>query len=99
MPARSDAYAVVEVNDAVSEPVLIEKLELRADVVCQRALAASDHDRAQEQMALVDHARADCVASELGTPDLMSALEDFLSRRSASRSNSRSIRVLALQTV
>jgi hypothetical protein len=69
LPARSDAYAVVEVNDAVSEPAFIEKFELRADVVWQGALAASHHDRAQEQMALVDQPRADCVASELGTPD------------------------------
>jgi hypothetical protein len=35
----------------------------------QGALAASHHDRAQEQMALVDQPRADCVASELGTPN------------------------------
>src|SRR5450755_1661603 len=69
LPARSDAYAVVEVNDAVSEPPLIEKFELRADVVWQGALAASHHDRAQEQMALIDQPRADCAASELGTPD------------------------------
>lgn len=59
----------MEVNDAVSEPALIEKFELRADVVWQGALAASHHDRAQEQMALIDQPRADCVASELGTPD------------------------------
>jgi len=59
----------VEVNDAVSEPALIEELELRADVVWQGALPASRHDRAQEQMALVDQPRADCVAGELGTPD------------------------------
>ena len=69
LPARSDAYAVVEVNDAVSEPALIDKFELRADVVGQRALAASHHDWAQEQMTLVDQPRANCVTSELGTPD------------------------------
>jgi hypothetical protein len=44
--SQSDAYAVVQVNDAVSEPALIEKFELRADVVWQGALAASHHDRA-----------------------------------------------------
>jgi hypothetical protein len=33
LPARSDAYAVVEMNDAVSEPALIEKFELGADAV------------------------------------------------------------------
>jgi hypothetical protein len=86
-------------NDAVSEPALIEKLELRADGVWQGALAASQHDRAQEQMALVDQPRADCVASELGTPNCDVGPRDCLSRRTASRSNSRSIRVLALETV
>ena len=89
----------MEVNDAVSEPALIEKVELRTDVVCKGALAASHHDRAQEQMALVDQPRADCVASEFGTPDCDVGPEDCLSRRTASRSNSRSIRVLALDTV
>src|SRR6266496_100713 len=54
MPSRSDAYAVVEVNDAVSEPVLVEEFELRADVVRQCALAATHHDGPEEQMALVD---------------------------------------------
>src|SRR3954453_13393789 len=67
--SRRVAYAVVEFNDAVSEPALIEKFELRADVLWQGALAASHHDRAQEPMALFDHPRADCVASELGAPD------------------------------
>jgi hypothetical protein len=59
----------VEVNDAVSEAAFIETFELRADVVSQGALAAFHHDRAQEQMALVEQPRADCVASELGTPN------------------------------
>jgi hypothetical protein len=47
--------------------------------VWQGALAASHHDRAQEQMALVDQSRADCVASELGTPDCDVGPEDCLS--------------------
>jgi hypothetical protein len=54
------------VNDTVSEPALIEKLELRADIVRQGGLAASHHDRAQEQMALVDQPCADRLAGELG---------------------------------
>jgi hypothetical protein len=33
------------VNDAVSEPALIERFELRADVVWHGALAAIHHDR------------------------------------------------------
>lgn len=59
----------MEVNDAVSEPALIEKFELRADVVWQGALAGTHHDRAQEQMTLVDQPRTDCEAGELGTPE------------------------------
>jgi hypothetical protein len=35
----------VDVNDAVSEPAPIEKFELRADVVWQGALAASQMGR------------------------------------------------------
>ncbi len=97
-PARSAAYAVVDVNDAVPEAALIEKLESRADVVRQGSLAASYHDREQEHMARVDQPGADRLAGE-APPTAMSALEDSLSRRAASRSNSRSIRVLALDAV
>jgi hypothetical protein len=59
----------VVVNDVVWEPAFIERFELCADVVRQGALAVSHQDRAQEQVALVGQPRADCVASELGTPD------------------------------
>jgi hypothetical protein len=34
---RLDAYAVVEVSNAVSEPALVEEIELRADVLWQGA--------------------------------------------------------------
>lgn len=43
LPAGSDAYAVVEVDDAVLEPAFIEEFESRADVVRQGALAATHH--------------------------------------------------------
>jgi hypothetical protein len=33
VPSWSDAYAVLEVNDAASEPALVEELELHADVL------------------------------------------------------------------
>jgi hypothetical protein len=33
LPARSDAYAVVQVNDAALEPAFIEELEFCSDVV------------------------------------------------------------------
>lgn len=97
--ARSDAYAVVEVNDAVSEPALIEKFELRSDVVWQGALAASHHDGVQEQMARVDQPRADCLAGELGTPDCDVGPRGLLEPPDGVSTNSRSIRVLALDTV
>src|SRR5262245_15718199 len=66
---RSGAHAVVEMNEAAREAALVEQLELRAHVVGHGALAASHHDRAQEQMALVDQPGADRLAGELGTPD------------------------------
>ena len=52
----SDDYAVLKINDAVCEPALVEELELSAELVGQRPLAAADHDRSEEQMALVDQA-------------------------------------------
>jgi hypothetical protein len=39
LPCLSGTQAVVEVNDAASEPALIQELELRTDVVWQCALA------------------------------------------------------------
>jgi hypothetical protein len=71
----------VEVNDAVSEPAFIEKFELRADIVWQGALAASHHDRAQEQMALVDQPRAYSWPASSAPPTAMSAPEDCLMTR------------------
>jgi hypothetical protein len=41
-------------NDAVSEPALAEEFELCAEPVGQRVLAAANHDRPEEQVALVD---------------------------------------------
>ena len=56
-------------NDAVFEAALIEQFELRADVVRQGAFAATDHDRAQEDMALVNQPGADRLAGELAAAD------------------------------
>lgn len=89
----------MEVRDAVREPALIEQLELRPDAVRQGALAASHHDRAQEQVALVDQPRSEGLAGGSAPPTAMSAPADCLRRRTASGSNSRSIRVRALVTV
>ena len=65
----SGAYAVVEMNEAVSEAALIEQFESRPDVVRQGAFAAANHDRAQEEMALIDKAGADRLAGEIAAPD------------------------------
>jgi hypothetical protein len=62
-PGWSDTYAVSKMNDAVSEPALVEEFELRADVVEQRALAAAHHDRPEEQMTLVVAAWTICLAA------------------------------------
>ena len=65
----SGAYAVVEMKEAVLEAALIEQFELRADVVRQGAFAATNHDRAQEEMALIDKPGADRLAGEIAAPD------------------------------
>jgi hypothetical protein len=56
-------------NDAVLEAAPIEKFELRADVVRQGAFAATNHDRAHEEMALVDKPSADRLAGEIAARD------------------------------
>src|SRR6476469_326646 len=61
--------AVVEMNDTILEAALIEQFELRADVVRQGAFAATHHDRAQEEMALVDQPGGDRLAGELAAGD------------------------------
>lgn len=46
--------AVAKVDDTASEAVLLQELELQVDIIRQRTLAATDDDRAEEQVALVD---------------------------------------------
>jgi hypothetical protein len=46
----------VEVNDAVSEPALVQEHERDMDVVEQCALAATNNDRPEERVFLVDQA-------------------------------------------
>ena len=69
LPCRSDADAVVEVDDAAPESALIQELKPRAHLVRQCALAATDEDWVEEQVALVDEARGDRLAGELRTTD------------------------------
>ena len=59
----------MEVDDAAAEAALVQQLELGADAVGQGALAAADEDRDEEQLALVDQARGDRLAGELGAAD------------------------------
>ena len=54
----------MEVDDAVAEPVVVEQLELHAHVVWQRPLAASDDDRREEQVDLVDQPGPDRLRGE-----------------------------------
>ena len=55
-------------NEAVLEAALIEQFELRADVVRQGAFAATNQDRAQEEMELIDKPGADRLAGEIAAP-------------------------------
>ena len=51
---RSDAYAVMEVNNTAPETALGQELEFGTNVVWQCALSATHDDRREEQVALVD---------------------------------------------
>ena len=56
-------------DDAASEAVLVQELELDGDVLRQRPLPTTDNDRAEEQVELVDEARGDCLGGKLRTAD------------------------------
>ena len=86
-------------NDAVLEPALVEQFELRSDAVRQGAFAATHHDRAYEEKALVDQPGADRLAGEVATRDRDVGRRGQLQLSDRLRSNSRSIRVLALDGV
>src|SRR5206468_4004134 len=59
--------AVVEVNDAVAEAALAKQLEVQADTVGEGLLAASHHDRREEQLELVDQTSLERLGGELRT--------------------------------
>jgi inner membrane transporter RhtA len=61
-------HAVAEVHDAAREPALVQELKLRADAGRERPLTATHHDRAEEQVALVDQTRGDRLPGKLGAP-------------------------------
>jgi hypothetical protein len=66
---RSRANAVMHVNDAASEAALVHELEPSTDVAGQGGLAATDGDRYEKEMELIDQARGDRPASGLSTTD------------------------------
>jgi hypothetical protein len=87
------------VNQAVPEAALVKQLELQADVVRQRLLAASHHDGRHEQVQLVDQPRFERMGGEIGPGDGEVTLRRLLQLQNRSGSKSRSIRVLAVETV
>src|SRR5690242_6606376 len=52
--AGSDVNPVLQMNDTAAEAALGHEFEVGVDAVRQCPLAASDNDRAQEQVALID---------------------------------------------
>jgi len=55
-------YSVAQVDHAIREPVLVERFERDANVVRERRFAATDNDRVQEQVDLVDEAGPELLA-------------------------------------
>src|SRR3954451_17915849 len=51
---RSGADAVVEVNDPAMESALVDELEMATDIVRQGPLTATDDDRSEKKVQLVD---------------------------------------------
>ena len=91
---RSGADAVVQVDHAVVEPVLVDQLEIQPYVVRQRRRAAAHDHREEEQVQLVDQPGLERLARELGAADAeIAALASAFSARTAAGSNDRSSRV------
>ena len=90
--------AVLQMHEAALEAALADQLEIGAQAVRQRALAAPDDDRREEQVALVDQPGAQCLRREIRAADARSCGADCFMRRTASGSNSRSRRVRGVGT-
>ena len=88
--------AVVEVDRAASEAAFVHQVEVQADVVGERPLAAPYHDGHEEQVPLVDQPGLDRVGGEVRAAHLRSRSDEALIRRTTSGSKSRSISVLAV---
>jgi hypothetical protein len=87
------------VNHAVAETAFVQQLELEADLAGESLDAAAHHDGRDDEVDLVDQPGLDRLSGEIGTAHDQVAPADAFSCRTASGSNSRSIRVLALETV
>lgn len=87
----------MEVDHAVAEPALFQQLEIQSDGVRERPQAPSDSNGTKEQVALVDQPRIECVCGKGGAADRDVTRSLVLQVDIASGSNSRSIRVRALE--
>ena len=56
-------------NHAVAESTLVEQLEVEANIVGKRLFPASDDDRREEHVALVDQPGPESVGGEIGAAD------------------------------
>ena len=62
----------MEVDDAAVEPALIEQLQPQTNVIGKSLRAASDDDRDDEQVDLIDQPVLERARGETGPPTLMS---------------------------
>jgi hypothetical protein len=67
--AGSRSGPVAEVDDAVAEAAFVQQLQVQPEVVGEGSGAASDHDRREEELALVDETGRERVACQLGAAD------------------------------
>jgi hypothetical protein len=88
----------LEVNHTALETAFVQQFELQADVCGEGPFTISHHYGRDEQVALVYQPGPECLGGEVGPPTPMSRSACVFSRRNASGSKSRSIRVLALAT-
>src|SRR5664279_4920030 len=62
---RSGRDAVVDVDDTIAEPALVEELEVSARVARKRRLARTDEYWTDEQLTLIDEPRPESVRGEV----------------------------------
>src|SRR5215467_9496072 len=65
----SAVQPVAQKDRPATKRALVEQLELDADVVRQRSLAAADENRHEQQLHLVHQGRGDRLTGELGATD------------------------------